>query len=376
MKLLFLGDALAEHLQRWSRYFVGLGHEVHVITWNPRILGGYEPAVVHQLVKPLAEIGILSRSINLVRLRAQVRRLIRTIRPDLIHAHGAGAYAWMAMATGFHPYLVTPWGEDVLSYVHQRAVDRFFTAWTLRRADWLHCEGENTKEAMLRLGADPRKILVLPFGIDLEKYVPGEAPCAFIDQYGLAGAKVVVSARTLTPVHNVETLIRAAAIVLQKAPAVKFLVVGGGVERQALQELAGALGIGRSIIFVGHVAEREMIVCLQASDVYVSTSLSESGTSLSMAEAMGCGLPIINTDTGDIGLWLRNGEGGYIVPVKSPAAVAEKILHLLEHDDERQHAGKVNRRLMEESYDVCGLMRRIETVYSELVMQARMRRSW
>lgn len=371
MKLILFGDAIAEHLLRWSRFFAGLGHEVHVVTWTPRMLDGYEPAIVHQFTKVLAGTGAIARAVNFLRLKRQVRRLIGQIQPDIIHAHSARAYAWMAMLAGFHPYVVTPWGVDVLADVHQYPIDRFFTARVLRHADWLHCEGENTKEAMVSLGADPAKILVMPFGVDLERFAPGDPPRDFIEKHGLAGMKVVVSTRTLTPVHNVETVVRAAALVLAKDPTVKFLIVGGGGEAQTLRDMADALGIGRSVVFVGHVKEPEMVRCLQASHIYVSTSLLESGTALSMAEAMACGLPVINTDTGDIRLWLREGEGGYVVPVKSPHAIAEKILHLFDHPEERCRASKVNRRLMEDRYDVRILMRKMETLYSTLVAQSR-----
>jgi L-malate glycosyltransferase len=375
MKLIFLGNAIAEHLLRWARSFTGLGHEVHVVTWNTVALDGYEPAVVHRLSKPLGDTGVIARAVNLWRLRADVRRLIGKIQPDLVHAQTAGSYAWVAMFSGFHPYLITPTGDDVLIDVHCRAIERFFTARSLRRADWLHCEGFNTKEAMIRLGADPKRILVMPLGVNLERFVPGDPPREFLEKHGLMGARVVVSTRTLVPVHDIETTIRAAALVLRNAPDVKFLMVGGG-DSGSFRELAKTLGIAPSFIFTGHVDEREMVACLQAADVYVSTTLSESGTAVSMAEAMACGLPIVNTDTGDIRMWVRDGEGGYVVPVKSPNAVAERILHLLDHPAERQCAGQVNRRAMEERYDVRKVTREMEALYSRLIAQFNARGSF
>ncbi len=369
MKLAFLGDAIEMHLFRWARSFVGLGHEVHVITWNTQVLDGYHPAVVHRVAKPMVGDHGIARGINLFRMKPAIQRLIREIKPDLIHAHGAGAYAWMAMFSGFRPFMITPWGSDVLIDVNSHAIARFFTKRAVRRADWLHCEGENTKEALVCLGADPRKILVMPFGVDLEKFAPGERPCGFIERHGLAGTKVVVSTRTLNPIHDVETVVRAASLVLQKEPDVRFLIVGDGTERTSLRNLAESLGIGGSLVFVGRVKEEEMVDCLRASDVYVSTSLSESGTALSTAEAMACGLPVINTDTGDIRMWLKDGEGGYVVPVRNPTAIAGRILHLMHHADERERAGKMNRQLMEDRYDVRVMMQQMEALYGRLITQ-------
>lgn len=331
------------------------------------MLDGYEPAIVHQLKKPFADSGVLARAVNLWRLRGMVRRLIKQIQPDLVHAQTAGSYAWMAMFSGFHPYMVTPTGSDVLVDIHQRALDRFFTIRTLRRADLVHGEGEDTRKVLLRLGVDARKIAIMPLGVDVRKYAPGKPPREFMERHGLIGGKVVVSTRTFHPIHDLETMIRSAAIVLREAPDTKFLLVGDGVVAEALRELARSLGIERSFIFPGYVNEEEMAVCLQAADVYVSTSLSDSGIPASTAEAMACGLPVISTDAGDISQ--RIGDGGYIVPAKSPAAIAEKVLRLLNHDEERRRAGRRNRLYVEEHVNVYVVMKQMENLYSQLVDQ-------
>jgi L-malate glycosyltransferase len=367
MKILFMGDALAEHLRRWSRFFAGLGHEVHVLTWNSRILEDFEPAKVYQLEKPLSDDGIMARGMNLLWLRTMIRRKIAQIQPDLIHAHSAGAYAWLTMLSGFHPFVVSPWGNDVLIDIHKSKVDRFFTVRTLRQADLIHCDGENTKEAMISLGIEAKKITILPFGVDVKKFVPAAAPDSFLIRHGLIGSRVVVSTRTLNPVHSVETVIRSIPLVLQEVPRTKLLVVGNGVEEPALRALAESLGVEHAVIFTGYVKEDEMIECLQAASVYVSTSISESGLAASTAEAMACGLPVISTDTGDIRLWIREDENGFIIPVRDFEKLADKIVYLLEHDDDRARFGMENRNTIEQRNNVYLEMRKMEDVYQNLI---------
>ena len=371
LRLLFFGDASEEHLFRWAKLFADRGHEVHVATWNADIHAGYEPVVVHQLSKAVASTGILGRAINLWRLSGAVRRVIRDVQPDLIHSHNVTAYTWMATRSGFHPCVATAWGLDVNVSVHEHLVERICTTRAVKRADWLHCEGENTKQSMVDLGADPAKITVLPLGIDLERFTPAEPPRELVEKYGLAGSKVVVSTRTLTPIHDIESAIRTAALVLQKRRGVKFLIVSKGPEMQRLRDLAESLGICESVVFTGDVSESEMAACLRAADVFLSTTLSESGTAVSMAEAMACGLPVVNTETGDIRLWLKDGEGGYVVPVKDSKSMAERVLHLLAHPEERERAGRFNRRLMEERYDNRVTVAEMDSLYSRLVANGR-----
>ena len=366
MKIIFLGDALAEHLRRWSKFFSGLGHEVHVITWNTRILDDFAPVTVHKLEKTRADAGVLSRCINLLQLRRDVRRLIAQIQPDLIHAHSAGAYAWMGMFTGFHPYVVSPWGTDILVDVQASVIDRFFTIRALKYADLIHCDGENIKSAMAGFGVDPAKIVILAFGVDVDRFSAVRPQAEIIEKYGLSRAKVIVSTRTLNPIHNIETVIRAVPAVLQAIPDAKFLIVGGGSDDLMLRSLAESLGVKQAVRFTGRVEENEMAGCLKAADVYVSTSLSESGLAASTAEAMACGLPVINTETGDIRLWIKDAEGGYIIPVKSPEILADKIIYLLRHETDRKQYGVRNRAVIMERNNVFIEMKKMERIYCDL----------
>jgi L-malate glycosyltransferase len=371
VRLVFLGDTCAEHLRRWATSFARLGHETHVVTWSPVVLDGYESVAVHQMTKTFPGTDPLSRAGNLVFLRARFRRLIRRLQPDLIHAHDAGSYSWLAMFSGFHPFVVTPWGSDILTHIHRSVLTHYFTAKSLRRADWVQAEGEDTRQAVLGFGVQPDKIVVLPLGVDLVKFSPGASPPGFLERHGLVGSPIVVSTRTPNPVHDVASTLRAAAIVLKSIPAMKLIVVGGGKELQSLQGLARELGIERSLVFTGHVDELEMVACLRAGDVYVSSSLSDSGTAASTAEAMACGLPVVSTDAGNIRERIHDGEGGYVVPIGDHKAIAEKVLLFLGCPDRCKLAGELNRRQMEQCYDVRAVIRQMEEGYSRLVAQRR-----
>ena len=82
---------------------------------------------------------------------------------------------------------------------------------------------------------------------------------------------------------------------------------------------------------------------------------------------MACELPVINTATGDIDLWIEDGEGGFIVPVKNPPVLAEKIVYLLKNDEERKKLGKNNRKAIEERNNYYKEMEKMERIYKKLI---------
>lgn len=366
MKIIYLGDAAAHHLRRWAKYFAGQGHEVHIITFNPDFLDGYDPVHLHLVKKWFLHPSLFTRSLNLIPMIIDLNRLIGNINPDIIHSHSAAGYAWLTMLTGFHPFVVTPWGNDVLIEVQSSRIAKYFTRRALINSDLITCDGTNTKNAMINLGVDPTKIQLIIFGVDVRKFQRGLRNNYIREKFSLQNSKIVISTRTLNPIHNLETFIRSIPLVLKSQPGSRFILVGHGSEQEYLLNLSKSLNVFDSIIFPGKIEEADMIAFLQASDIYVSTSLSESGLAASTAEAMACELPIINTDTGDIRLWIENHNGDFIIPTRDPQILAEKIIYLLEHQEDRIRFGKNNRKIIEERNNYYTEMEKMLNLYRDL----------
>jgi glycosyltransferase involved in cell wall biosynthesis len=101
----------------------------------------------------------------------------------------------------------------------------------------------------------------------------------------------------------------------------------------------------------------------------VSTSLSDAGIAASTAEAMACGLPVVITDFGDNGRWVKNGEGGFLFRPGDHEALAQAIVWLLTHEGARSAFGRVNRTTIEQHNDYEKEMAKMERLYEELCVQ-------
>lgn len=367
MRICYLADARAMHIKRWAEYFTNKGHEVHLISLNPETLSDFGEVKLHIVKKMKPSSTLMSRFLNLLPVLMRIRTLIKNISPDILHSHSVIPYGWLGMLTGFHPFIITPWGSDILIDIQNSKIDKIFTSLALRKSELITCDGENIKEAMANLGISSKKIRFIIFGVDIQKFKPTLENGNFREKLCSPNSKIIISTRFLTPVHNVETLIKAIPIVLEKIQDIKFVIIGSGPEKEFLVNLAKTLGVFNTTKFVGEISEDEMIRYLNSADVYVSTSLSESGLAASTAEAMACGLSIINTDTGDIDLWIKDGEGGFIIPTKNPQKLAEKIIYLLKNDEERIRFGKINRKVIEKRNNYYKEMAKMESIYKELI---------
>ena len=355
------------HLRRWFTYFSNKDHEVHVITFNPDVGEAYGPVEIHVIKKLFPGPNPFSRLLSLIPLMVRLRSLINQINPDMLHVHSATGYAWTATLTGFHPLIITPWGSDVLIDIQESRIKKLLTRISFHRAELIHCDGNNTRDAVEKLGISKEKTLLIAFGVDIQRFKPSSNNSDFRTRHRLSRSRVVVSTRTLTAVHNVESFVRSIPTVLRSNPDTKFVIVGNGPEREYLVNLANSLDIAHATRFLGKIEEDEMIACLQASNVYVSTSLSESGLASSTAEAMACELPVVNTNSGDIESWIRDGEGGFIVPLRNPGLLAEKIVYLLSDEQRRIQYGKVNRGIIKRRNNYHIEMGKMERTYTNLV---------
>jgi glycosyltransferase involved in cell wall biosynthesis len=99
---------------------------------------------------------------------------------------------------------------------------------------------------------------------------------------------------------------------------------------------------------VGQLPNEQLPEYLNAADLYVSTSLSDAGLAASTAEAMACGLPVIVTDSAENKLWVREREGGFVIPVQNPQILAEKVIALLQNPSTGKQWGNFNRRVIQE----------------------------
>jgi len=132
----------------------------------------------------------------------------------------------------------------------------------------------------------------------------------------------------LVDVKRIDIFLRAIKIVVAEIPDVRVVIIGDGKLRSKLQQLSCSLEIEHNVIFEGYKDDIEN--WLQKSKIFVLTSDSE-GLSLSMMEAMMCGLPVVVSDVGDLADLVEDGINGYLVPRRTPNLFAMRLIELLKN---------------------------------------------
>ncbi|GII24049.1 lipopolysaccharide glycosyltransferase, putative [Planosporangium mesophilum] len=181
-----------------------------------------------------------------------------------------------------------------------------------------------------RLGADPTIIRTVYNGVD-----PAEFPAVESEP----GVPTVSWAGRVDPIKDLETLIRAFALIHSEIPRSLLRIFGGATKGREdyldhCRQLAGDLGIGAAVSFEGRVAE--IRDAYAAGHVVVLCSISE-GFPYTVIEAMTSGRVCVATDVGGVAEAVA--ETGVVVPPRDPRAIADAVVELLRDDDRRRRLG-------------------------------------
>jgi len=210
-------------------------------------------------------------------------------------------------------------GTDVLLSARDSRISAGMVQRAIRRAGLIFSVAPHMTRRLVELGADASRIRTFPRGVDLEKFVMPERPRD-------AARPVILSNRKLEAVYNIEQMIRAAPRVIASHPGARFVIQGEGSLREPLTALARSEGVASSVVFEGAVDHDRVPASLARADIFVSCSRSD-GASVSLLEAMACGLYPIVSDIEANRSWIGPEGGGHgdLVPLDDPDALARAI---------------------------------------------------
>jgi glycosyltransferase involved in cell wall biosynthesis len=171
------------------------------------------------------------------------------------------------------------------------------------------------------LGAPAERTVVFPWGVDLKHFSPGDGT-ALRRRLGWENAFVLLSTRSWKPGYGVETLITAFVRLATQVSSLRLLILGSGSQGPRLRKLLARAGLLERVHFAGSVGLEDLPAYYRAADLYLTASRSD-GSSVSLLEAMACGLPALVSDIPGNREWVSSEENGWRFAVDRPDALAE-----------------------------------------------------
>ena len=347
----------------------GSGHEPWVFA--PRFDGAPagSPRLVHYPSIPALTYPEFALAVPYSR---RIAARVRELRFDVFHAH--------------HPFLLGPAARRLarrlrrpLVFTYHTRYDKYAHYVPLRRdlveaaAVRLSTRFAGAADAVIAPSALIRDelrargvgtpIAVIPTGVDVERFSPGDGAPAR-DALGVAREDaVLLYVGRLDREKSVDRVLFAFERVASTVPRSRLVLVGQGTQAEPLRRLAASLAVADRIRFLGVRPHDELPPCYRAADVFVFASETET-QGLVLAEAAACGVPAVAVDAPGSAEVVRDGETGLLTK-REPDALAEAVIGLLLDAERRRAMGRRARELASREFDARGQIARTLAVYAE-----------
>jgi len=340
MRILYFSLGYCTHDYRFLKSISEGGHEVFFVQ-----LEGNVRQVEDRPVPPNVQLVLWKggrepfKWSNLTKLTFDFRRLTREIKPDLIHAGPIQTCAFIAILSGFRPILTMSWGFDLMDDVHKNKWMEHVTCYVLRRSTFFTSDANVTRDKAVTYGMNPEKTIVFPWGVDLEHFSPSTVQRP-------SSTFTIFCNRSWEPRYGVDVLARAFVKVVKQNESVNLLMLGSGSQGNAIRQILQNGGELDRVAFGGHVSQTDLPNWYHKADLYISPSHVD-GSSVSLMEALACGIPCLVSDIPANKEWVVEDENGWLFRDGDANHLAEKILAAISQREKLPEIGRSNRKLAE-----------------------------
>jgi PEP-CTERM/exosortase A-associated glycosyltransferase len=314
-------------------------------------------------------------------LEKRIDGLVGRLQPDLLHAHSPALNGLAALRIGRKygipvVYEVRAFWEDAatdhgtsreggLRYQLTRGLETY----VLKRAAAVTTICAGLRGDIMARGISGQKVTIIPNAVDVEHFTLGGAADPFRqEQLGIKGCTVLGFIGSFYAYEGLALLLQAMPGILQAAPDVRLLLVGGGPEEQRLKQIAAESGMQGSVIFTGRVPHNEVQQYYNLVDIFVyprlSMRLTDLVTPLKPLEAMAQGGLVLASDVGGHRELIRPGETGQLFHAGSSGDLQHVVLEMLQDRAGWQAQRESSRRFVEKERTWEASVARYQDVYA------------
>jgi len=337
VKLVLLASGNSYHATRWANSLSERGLNVTFIT-------------IHKINRPLNEkikifyVGGASKFSYLIAV-PRVRKIIKSIKPDIVHSHSAGGYGLLGLLCGFRPWILSVYGSDIYSMPHKSIIHWLLIKSYLKNATKILSTSKAMAERTVKTYNGIEFPIVTPFGVELKSFKKRKIKNDNIVSIGIV--------KSLEKKYGIDILIRAFEILTKKSDKnLELHIVGEGNELKKLIKLKNNTSCSESIFFHGAIPNSKVPDFLNNLDIFVVPSRSESESfGVAAVEASAMELPVIVSNVGGLPEVIENGKTGLVVPKENPDALCEAMIKLINDKNYRKKLGLAGCKKVEHEYD-------------------------
>ncbi len=261
----------------------------------------------------------------------KLKLILDEIKPDIIHAGPIQTCAFLIALTKNPSLISMSWGSDLLMDSDKNFFTNVITRFTLKRTNVLLGDCVAVKEKATDLGFPEKRIVLFPWGINLEKFKPGKN-FSLREELNWQEKFILLSLRSWEKIYGVDVVAKAFANATKLESGLRLLLLGDGSYSEVIHEIIRSAGVEDRVFYAGRIGQEDLPLYYQAADIYLSASFSD-GSSVSLMEALATGIPVLVSDIPGNKEWIQTGENGWLFTTGDVNDLVEKILKIYHQRD-------------------------------------------
>ncbi len=345
MKICVIGDAGSVHIPRWAKWF-SKKHEVHVITErNNKIDGVKVHYIPYKYIFP-----------QFITNAFKVRKLVRKIKPDIVHAHSVTVAGFWGSVSGWHPFIISPWGSDIVLDV-KNPMFYFIVRISLTMADFLTYTDKLMLQRLNKLSLKKKhNFVLLKWGVDITKFKPKKQKHSSL---------IVISIRNMQSKYKLGILLNIIPDIKKLFPKTRFKIKDSKGLRKYIKSHPN---IKKLIEIFPTQPNDKMPRILNSGDIFVDTLIQKTtGTGIGTGnlEAMSCGLVVILPNNSAMKQYFKHNI--HCCLYSSESDLKKQLLKLLSNIKLRKKLSKNSRKYIVKNFCLDNEYGRIDQFYSQIL---------
>ena len=348
MKILILSDANSIHTYRWVKSLKDNGVDIEIFSFfkdDNQFSPSYKSLGINVTISNVNRFILYKyrRNITKIFYLFALRKLKKTIKrfnPELIHAHYLTSYGILAKLSGFNPYCISIWGDDVFLPTNNFILKNLLLS-SLKNAQQLFSTSDVIHRFVNNKFGLSTKII--PFGVDTNFFKPINPKTTKPIIIGII--------KSIEPHNGIEFLIDAFNILIKKkVNNIELNIDGTGSVENRLRKMVKGYKLENKVNFFGHVSHNRILTHYQKLSIFVCPSLRES-FGVSVIEASASGLPVIANNIGGLKEVVQHKKTGYLLDTTDHEKLAKYLEKLIVDDDLRFNLGQNGRDFVKQNFN-------------------------
>ncbi len=322
IKVLLLSDSHSEHTEKWALGLAARGISIGIFSFNKSTYNwfkGVENIVLLHETDITVNAKKAGTKLQYIQYVSNLKKTIREFKPDILHAHYATSYGLIGALSGFHPYIISVWGEDVYKFPNASGLHKSLLKYNLKKADEILSTSDIMRNETRKY--THKDIMVTPFGVDT-KVFSKQAVSKDKDTIYIGTIKAIEDK------YGIKYIIEAAKILKQRITnkKLKFFLIGPGTKIDYYRGIVKEAQLDDIIEITGRISFTEVSHYHNLLDIFLNVSIDDSESfGVAVVEAMACETPVIVTDVGGLKEVVEHGEYGIVVKKHNAIEIADAV---------------------------------------------------